>query len=73
MKKTNKNVQRKTKETKKTITKKPMEVEYEGRILDVSPNEMREKAYALGGHMKAPLTISTDFYHRLHVISDNLS
>jgi hypothetical protein len=50
-----------------------MEVEYEGRILDVSPNEMREKAYALGGHMKAPLTISTDFYHRLNVISDNLS
>lgn len=57
MKKTNKNVQRKTKETKKTITKKPMEVEYEGRILDVKPAEIREKARALGGHMKAPLTL----------------
>ena len=49
--------QKQKKETKKTLTKKPMEVEYEGRILDVSPNEMREKARALGGHMKAPLTI----------------
>lgn len=45
------------KETKKTITKKPMEVEYEGRILDVNPAEIRDKARALGGHMKAPLTI----------------
>ena len=50
-------IKKQKKETKKTITKNPMEVEYEGRILDVSPNKMRDKARALGGHMKAPLTI----------------
>ena len=48
-------IKKQKKETKKTITKNPMEVEYEGRILDVSPNEMREKARALGGHMKDPI------------------
>lgn len=44
-------------QTKKRTIKKPMEVEYEGRILDVSPSEIREKAKALGGRMKAPLTL----------------
>ena len=34
-----------------------MAIEYEGRILDVSPTEMRDKARTLGGHMKAPLTL----------------
>ena len=45
------------KQTRKQTIKKPMEVEYEGRMLDVSPAEIREKARALGGHMKAPLTL----------------
>jgi adenylate cyclase class IV len=45
------------KQTRKQTIKKPMEVEYEGRMLDVSPTEIREKARALGGHMKAPLTL----------------
>ena len=48
-------IKKQKKETKKTITKNPMEVEYEGRILDVSPNEMREKARALGDYMKDPI------------------
>jgi adenylate cyclase class 2 len=37
--------------------KQTVEVEYEGRILEVNPSEMREKARALGGHMKAPMTL----------------
>ena len=59
MKKTNKKSTKKTKSERlkaKTI-KKPMEVEYEGRILDVNPAEIRAKAKSLGGHMKAPLTL----------------
>lgn len=43
--------------SRKTIKKKPMEVEYEGRILDINPAEIRKKALALGGRMKAPLTL----------------
>jgi hypothetical protein len=43
---------------KKTLKKqKPIEVEYEGRILDINPNEIRTKAKALGGKLKAPLTL----------------
>ena len=56
MTKTNKKITKKNQSKKQTI-KKPMEVEYEGRILDVSPTEIRDKARALGGHMKAPLTL----------------
>jgi adenylate cyclase class 2 len=41
---------------KKTI-KKPIDVEYEGRILNVNPENIRAKAKALGGHMKAPTTL----------------
>ena len=55
MKKTN------TKHTKsnakRKTMKKPMEIEYEGRILDINPVEIREKAKSLGAHMKAPLTL----------------
>jgi adenylate cyclase class 2 len=36
---------------------KPVEIEYEGRILDINPVEIREKAKSLGGHLKAPLTL----------------
>jgi hypothetical protein len=56
-KKTQSRKQTKKQTIKKQTIKKPMEVEYEGRILDVSPTEIREKARALGGHMKAPLTL----------------
>jgi len=62
MKKTNKKLIEKqmtvqTRHTRKQSIKKPMEVEYEGRILDVNPEEIRTKAKSLGGHMKAPLTL----------------
>jgi adenylate cyclase class IV len=60
MNKINKKFTQKTqsrKLTKKQTIKKPMEVEYEGRILNVNPEEIRAKAKSLGGHMKAPLTL----------------
>lgn len=46
-----------TKKQNAKPNEKSMEVEYEGRILDISPEEMRTKARALGGYMKAPLTL----------------
>jgi len=45
------------KETKKTTTKKTIEVEYEGRILDINPEDIRQRAKAIGGKCKAPLTL----------------
>ena len=60
MKKTNKKLIKKNQtrnQTRNQTIKKPMAIEYEGRILDVSPTEMRDKARTLGGHMKAPLTL----------------
>ena len=41
---------------KKTY-KKPTSIEYEGRILDINPIDIRLKAKSLGGHLKAPLTL----------------
>lgn len=43
--------------TMKKTMKKPMEIEFEGRILDINPDEMREKIKSLGGHMKKGLTL----------------
>lgn len=60
-KQNNKLIKEKKKKTKLQlkidIGKKHVEVEYEGRILDISPIEIREKARALGGYIKAPLTL----------------
>lgn len=62
MKKTNKKLIEKTKKantrhTRKQTIKKPMEVEYEGRILNINPEEIRNKAKSIGGYMKAPFTL----------------
>jgi len=62
---TKKGIKKRTKKGTKTI-KKPsdkksekrlIEVEFEGRILDINPDEIRAKAKALGGKLKAPLTL----------------
>jgi len=41
---------------KKTI-KKPMQVEYEARFLDINPDELIKKIKEVGGVLKSPLTI----------------
>lgn len=51
--KTNKN----NNNTMEKTMKKPMEIEFEGRVLDINPVEMREKIKSLGGHMKKGLTL----------------
>lgn len=55
--KTQSRKQTKKQTIKKQTIKKPMEVEYEGRILDVNTEEIRNKAKSIGGHMKAPFTL----------------
>ena len=57
MVKSKKTQKQRTKPETKHTRKKPIEVEYEGRILEVEPDEIRAKARALGGHMKAPMTL----------------
>ena len=42
---------------KKTIKKKPMEVEFEARFLEIDRESLIEKIKALGGHQKSPLTV----------------
>lgn len=46
-----------TKKTKSTKKVKPAEVEYEGRILNITPEDIRQRAKAIGGTCKAPLTL----------------
>ena len=48
----------KTKTKPKTINRaKNIAIEYEGRILDINPEEIRQKVKSLGGKLKAPLTL----------------
>jgi adenylate cyclase class 2 len=47
----------KTSKNPSKTKKMKVAVEYEGRILDINPEEMRDKAKSLGGYMKAPLTL----------------
>lgn len=51
--KTKHNAKKQIQKTKK----KPMEIEFEGRILDINRDELVEKLKALGGTQKAPLTL----------------
>jgi hypothetical protein len=53
----NNGTNKKSKSITKQTAKKPVEVEYEGRILEVNPTEIRNKARSLGGHLKAPMTL----------------
>jgi len=46
----------KKKHNKKT-QKKPMEIEFEGRILDINKEEFITKIKSIGGTLKAPLTL----------------
>lgn len=45
------------KHTKKNTDKKPMEIEFEGRILDINPDELITKIKAIGGKLKKELTL----------------
>ncbi len=47
---------RQTSKQKKTI-KKPMEVEYEARFLDIDPDILKQKIKDIGGSLKKPLTL----------------
>lgn len=58
--KQNKNHNKKhTRKNKKKETKneKRIDVEYEGRILDINPEDIRQRAKAIGGKCIAPLTL----------------